>query len=145
MTAEAFAARGLLWLLDGVAHVHDVTVDELLAHNRSPRPTRARHDLWRRLRERGWSYPEIGRLVGFDHTTVMYACRDVPRAPKVEVVPKGPPPARKAKAPIVDCRACAAVFEPHGGKDRAYCPACRKWRQKCWGAGVSAPRAGAAE
>lgn len=145
MNADAFADRGLLWLLDGVAHVHDVTVDELLAHNRSPRPTRARHDLWRRLRERGWSYPEIGRLVGFDHTTVMYACRDVPRAPKVEV-PKGPPPARKAKAPIVDCRACAAVFEPHGGKDRAYCPACRRWRQKCWQNGVSAPvGVGAAE
>lgn len=144
MTSQAFAERGLLWLLEGVAHAYDVTVDELLAHNRSPRPTRARHDLWRRLRERGWSYPEIGRLVGFDHTTVMYACRGKVRVPTAS--PKGPPPARKVKAPIGDCRVCAEPFEPHGGKDRAYCVACRRWRQKCWRAGVSAPvRVGAAE
>lgn len=143
MTADAFAARGLLWLLDGVASAHDVTADEMLAHDRHQRPTAARHDLWRRLRERGWSYPEIGKATGFDHTTVMYACRGKVRPSKAD--PKGPPPARKARPPIGDCHLCAAAFEPHSGKDRAYCVACRRWRRKCWLAGVPAPSAGAAE
>lgn len=142
-TPEAFAARGLLWLLDGVAHVHDVTVDELLAHNRSPRPTRARHDLWRRLRERGWSYPEIGRLVGFDHTTVMYACRGKVRPPKVEVVPKGPPPARKVAPAFVG--PCATCGGERGSPGDRHCRACRRWREKCRHAGVAVPSAGAAE
>lgn len=139
MTAEAFAARGLLWLLDGVASAHDVTVDELLAHDRHLRPAAARHDLWRRLRERGWSYPEIGKATGFDHTTVMAALGAKKRGDA-----KGPPPARKVREPIGACRLCDTPFESRDG--RAYCPACRQWRKKCRIAGVAAPvRVGAAE
>jgi chromosomal replication initiation ATPase DnaA len=35
----------------------------------------ARRELYAELRSRGWSYPEIGRFCGRDHTTVLYALR----------------------------------------------------------------------
>lgn len=141
MTPDAFAARGLLWLLDGVCTEHHVTADELLGRSRLPHVVAARHEVWRRLQDLGWSSSAIARLCDRDPTTVTYALGAKSRSPKVA----GPPPARKARPPIGDCHLCAAAFEPHSGKDRAYCVACRRWRRKCWLAGVPAPSAGAAE
>ena len=39
----------------------------------------ARADVMKRLREKGWSYPKIGSLLGMDHTTIMH---HVERKPK---------------------------------------------------------------
>ena len=47
----------------------------LFHHIRSPTYVRARRAVWVRLRELGWSYPEIGRAFGYDHTTVLNALK----------------------------------------------------------------------
>jgi hypothetical protein len=36
---------------------------------------RARHEFWRQLREAGFSYPQIGRWAGRDHSTVILGVR----------------------------------------------------------------------
>lgn len=44
---------------------------DILGRSRDKLAMRARRTLYRRLREEGYSYPTIGRMVGRDHTTVM--------------------------------------------------------------------------
>ena len=57
-----------------VARMHGLRVGDMLGPSRNPALTRARADLYRRLRACGWSYPMIGRFCGGrDHTTVMSA------------------------------------------------------------------------
>jgi chromosomal replication initiation ATPase DnaA len=65
--------RGLLELLDDVCVRRGVTRIELCGHQRSQAVVAARHELWWLMREhpeRYYSYPEIARLFGKDHTTV---------------------------------------------------------------------------
>jgi hypothetical protein len=83
-------------------------------------------------------------ILGIDPgpTEIGYALLDVPRAPKVEV-PKGPPPARKVAPAFVG--PCATCGGERGSPGDRHCRACRRWREKCRHAGVSAPSAGAAE
>ena len=52
-----------------------VTSADVLGRSRSRTVVRARQALYRRLRARGLSYPEVGKLVDRDHTTVLAACR----------------------------------------------------------------------
>ena len=56
-----------------VAKYWALTQEELLGPRRSPLHCEARSDLYARLRAQGWSYPQIGRYVNRDHTTVMNA------------------------------------------------------------------------
>lgn len=64
-----------------VAHVHDMTVEELISNRRSRRFIYARAVAIRLLRDLTWenglprfSYPQIGRIMGGrDHTTILYA------------------------------------------------------------------------
>ena len=57
-----------------IAHRHGITVVDLKGPSRVAHLSRARHELYRRLRELGWSFPTIGRFVGGrDHTTVIKA------------------------------------------------------------------------
>lgn len=52
--------------------------------------TRARREVCRDLRRRGWSLTRIGRVVGLNHTSVLKHTRDIPFAhPK--------PPSKEAK------------------------------------------------
>ena len=48
---------------------------ELLGRSRWPSLMRLRHQLWRRLRELGWSYPRVGRACAVDHSTVHAALK----------------------------------------------------------------------
>ncbi len=57
--------------LKAVAAAHGFTVHQLLHGPRSRFMGVARADLYARLRAQGYSYPEIGRAVGRDHSTVM--------------------------------------------------------------------------
>lgn len=73
--AQRIASRGLTGTVQALAAAHAVTVEEILGATRMARVVRVRHMLMRDLRTRGMSYPEIGWLLGKDHSTVIAACR----------------------------------------------------------------------
>lgn len=80
----ALSERGLSTMLEEVARSHHVTQGEVVGRTRRLTPTKARHELWRRLRdEHGFSYPEIGSLFDRDHTTIMAGIRNA-RARQLE-------------------------------------------------------------
>jgi Bacterial dnaA protein helix-turn-helix/Myb-like DNA-binding domain len=64
-----------------VARQHRVTVDDILGPRRDKHYIAARHEAMRRVwtEVRGLSSPLIGRLFKRDHTTVLNACKDLPR------------------------------------------------------------------
>lgn len=68
-------ACGLLHVACEIANEHGVTIEAMLGPARHKTVAAARHALMCNLRIRGYSYPEIGRLVGRDHTTVIAAVR----------------------------------------------------------------------
>lgn len=72
-------------ILSGIARAAGVTPGEVLAEDRHPGRVAARRELYVALRALGWSYPEIGRFVRRDHTTVIAAIngkvRKCPPAP----------------------------------------------------------------
>lgn len=63
------------WMVESVARRYGVTVAGILAHKRTAILAAARHDLMVCLYGSGYGYAEIGRLLGRDHTGVMYAVR----------------------------------------------------------------------
>lgn len=75
---ERIRSRGFGDLIEGIARVHHVTMLEIASKTHTPAPTRARHEAWRILREAPYrlSYPEIGRLFGRHHTTIMGGVRN---------------------------------------------------------------------
>ena len=57
-----------------VLHYHGLTWAQIAARNNRLTYVRARTEIYMLLRERGWSYPQIGRLVGGrDHTTIVHS------------------------------------------------------------------------
>lgn len=55
-----------------------VLVEDLIGRGRTKIVTTARHEIMYWIRNKlKWSYPEIGKLFGRDHTTVLLACRKV--------------------------------------------------------------------
>ena len=72
---HALKERGLLFLLDEICRQHHVSREEITGRNRTRSVSLARHDLWQRLRELGFSYVEIGRLFERNHTTVLHGVR----------------------------------------------------------------------
>ncbi len=67
-------ARDLLELVEGIAKANHVTADAVLGRGRTLSVARARRAVCVALRGLGYSYVEVGQLVGRDHTTVMAAC-----------------------------------------------------------------------
>lgn len=81
-----YAARkaALLAAADNIvvqANASDVSKDtpfeshELLGRKRWPALMLLRHQMWRKLRALGWSYPRIGRACAVDHSTVHVALK----------------------------------------------------------------------
>lgn len=54
-----------------VAALHDLAVDDLTGANRSLPATTARRQAMRELRDRGLSFPRIGKLLNRHHATVL--------------------------------------------------------------------------
>lgn len=81
------------WSLDdvatAVAQAHGVPLRELLGRRRHASVARARAALYTALRGHGMSYPEIGRLLRRDHTTVMSVVRNA-----------GGPPSRRLRIEV---------------------------------------------
>lgn len=61
-------------LLD-VSWTSGVPVWDILGRGRCSRMVAARQEVMRRCRLAGYSYPQIGKYLGRDHTTVLYAIR----------------------------------------------------------------------
>ncbi len=66
-------ARGLLEALDAVCRGCCLTRREVMGAKRTKMRTLARNLLWQDLKARGFSYPEIGAMVGRDATTILKA------------------------------------------------------------------------
>jgi hypothetical protein len=65
-----------LAMLATVAAVYGLDAKDLAGRERWPTIVEARHLAWWLLREKtGWSYPELGRALGVDHTSVLNGVR----------------------------------------------------------------------
>jgi chromosomal replication initiation ATPase DnaA len=72
--ADQLRVRDLLPLVDEVCKRRGVTLNEVCGRARSQAISRARQEVWWRIRhhpEREYSYPEIAQLFARDHTTIM--------------------------------------------------------------------------
>ena len=59
-----------------LADFYGLTVDDITGKSRRKHIIPARHHAMAMLRQRGWSYPEIGRkLGGRDHSTVIHGIK----------------------------------------------------------------------
>lgn len=74
MSAHEFSEQVLLpnpeQTLHRIAHAFGVNAELIRSRRRTKTVARARHELWRALRARGWSYPEIGAFTGHHHSAV---------------------------------------------------------------------------
>lgn len=62
---------GVLRELIEICRRHHVRFDDVLDHTRSKSIVAARHECYIYLRSLKWSYPEIGRAMLRDHTTII--------------------------------------------------------------------------
>lgn len=72
---SALKARNLVPLLDDVCQRRGVMVHELCGRDRTLAVCRARQELWWLIRnhpDRHYSYLEIGRIFGRDHSTIRF-------------------------------------------------------------------------
>jgi chromosomal replication initiation ATPase DnaA len=80
--------RGLFELAVEVAERHKVPVLMLLGRGRTKSEALARRELYAVLRQRALSYPEIGMLLGRDHSTVIVGVQQYQREQPPEPVEK---------------------------------------------------------
>lgn len=71
----ALSRMGLLDRLLDIAKHHNVLLDDVLSTNKSRTIMRARVACYLLLRNLGLSYPEIGKIMLRDHTTILYAVK----------------------------------------------------------------------
>lgn len=73
-------------ILRETAHDHGLEVGDILGQSRKRCVARARQDAAWRLKNMAWgaeggwsdgkpSFPQVGRWMGLDHTTILHACR----------------------------------------------------------------------
>lgn len=58
-----------------VAMKHEITIEELTGPKRHQRQAHPRQEAMFKMKRAGYSYSEIGRFFGRDHTTVMHGVR----------------------------------------------------------------------
>lgn len=68
-------------VIAAAADLYGVTADAVLSNDRGGRVVLARQAACWLLRARGLSLPTIGRALGRDHTTVLYACNKLDADP----------------------------------------------------------------
>ena len=76
---RALGSRRAEELLVGICQQHDVTAFGVRGRSRLRTLTMARHHWWFKIRELGYSYPEIARIVERDHTSVLQGIRSFVR------------------------------------------------------------------
>lgn len=72
----------------------EITQPELMWRIRAPRLVRARQWVWMVLHDTyGWSFPDIAKAMGFNHTTVLHGTRKARKRWAVDnAPPKAPTP-----------------------------------------------------
>ncbi len=73
--SERLRMRGVYELVTDTAYSHRVSLSEVLSKSRKRPIAAARRAVCVALRARGLSLPEIGALIGRDHTTVLHSLR----------------------------------------------------------------------
>lgn len=68
---ERIEHYGLSAVLRGISKEYFVPVEAIVSRERTKRVVEARKAFLIVLRENGFSYPEIGKLLGKDHTTIL--------------------------------------------------------------------------
>lgn len=85
---ERLEGRGLLDLVAEICREHHVPIAEVLSRRRNAPIAAVRKVVWAELyHDRGLSYPDIGRLFGRDHSTVLFGVRQVKLMAPRKVVP----------------------------------------------------------
>jgi chromosomal replication initiation ATPase DnaA len=97
----ALANMGLLDGLIAIAKENHVLLDHVFSDSRSKNVLRARTACYLHLRDKGLSYPEIGRIMMRDHTTIIHVIKkyrndERRRAAETDDGPQGDPKGRKA-------------------------------------------------
>lgn len=93
--ADVFSEHAIA-TIDLICGEHGVSRGHVFSRSRIGRIARARKFVWLYLHDTAsWSYPEIGRAFGRDHTTVMSGVKSVRR---------GPRPIYPQPAPSLSCR-----------------------------------------
>lgn len=72
-TLARLSDRGLLTLAKIVAQEHHVLVEEIVSESRSRAVVAARHDFWRRLHDKGFSWSEVASFFGKKHDSIIQA------------------------------------------------------------------------
>lgn len=90
---------------------HSVTLGAIFSTGRKAAVVAARREIWKRLRDRGWSLTRIGEATGFDHSTVYYGISEAARARKKARQPIADPERRIARQVVQ--AAAAAMLEKH--------------------------------
>lgn len=73
-------------LVQRAADLYGVAVADITAGNRTPQVTKARQAAAWILREQELSLPQIGRILGLHHTTVLHACRKIDASPTIRAL-----------------------------------------------------------
>jgi chromosomal replication initiation ATPase DnaA len=93
---KTLSARGFLGLAQTIAEEQHVELDSMLAPGRMSDAVRARHELWRAIRELGFSYPAIAKIFGVDHTTVMHGVEQATMRAAKTIPPRAAQPTEGA-------------------------------------------------
>ena len=83
------APLGVDSLIQRAADLYGVAVVDILAGSRALQVTKARQSAAWLLRGQGMSLPEVGRVLGVHHTTVLHACRKIDGATSVKAMLRG--------------------------------------------------------
>lgn len=59
-----------------VAREFGLTIDTLIGRSLEPKICRVRQIIWYRAHAEGYSLPQIGKVFGRDHTTIMHGIRN---------------------------------------------------------------------
>jgi chromosomal replication initiation ATPase DnaA len=81
-----FTTSDATLLAERIAESIGTSAKHLLSHSRYITLVQARKELYRILRSKNWSYPDIGRFANRDHTTIMAALhpRTITEAKKLQ-------------------------------------------------------------
>ena len=88
---HALSARDLLGLLDSICSRRGVSREELCGRGRTQPVARARHELWWSLRhhpQHHFTYQEIGRIFGRNHSSILHGVRGFQRAQRELLAPR---------------------------------------------------------
>jgi chromosomal replication initiation ATPase DnaA len=83
---ERLSAMGGELVVARACALYGADPEDVLKGSRKTQNIRARQASAWLLRRNGLSYPQIGHILGVDHTTALYACRKIDGSPSVRAL-----------------------------------------------------------